>query len=170
MGASSENDKPPMHAEPQQQHEWLHRMVGEWTVEAESKMPDGSEMTSTGSESVRSLGGLWIVAEGDGKIPDGTGYQSILTLGYDPERGRFVGTWVGSMMTHLWVYDGELDAAGKELRLDTTGPDFSGRGGTARYQERIELVDDDHRIFRSGSIGDDGEWHMFMEAHYRRRG
>ena len=34
----------------------------------------------------------------------------IMTLGYDPQKKRFVGTLIGSMMTHLWVYDGALDA------------------------------------------------------------
>jgi hypothetical protein len=169
MGTSTESAETPMHAKPQAEHEWLHKLVGDWTVEAEMQMPDGTTAKSTGTESVRSLGGLWIVGEGDGEMPDGTRGKSIITLGYDPERERYVGSWIGSMMSNMWVYDGELDAEGKVLSLDTEGPDFSGEGGTARYQERIELVSDDHRIFRSGSIGDDGEWHMFMEAHYRRK-
>jgi hypothetical protein len=166
MGTNDEKTDP-MHAEPQAEHEWLHRMLGDWTIEAEMQMPDGTKATSTGTETVRSLGGLWIVAEGEGEMPGGGESKSILTLGYDPERGRYLGTWVGSMMAHMWVYDGQLD--GDVLSLDTEGPDFSGQGGTARYQERIELIDDDHRVFRSGVIGDDGEWHVFMEADYRRK-
>jgi hypothetical protein len=32
---------------------------------------------------------------------------------------RFVGTFVGSTMTHLWVNEGVLEAAGRALTLDT---------------------------------------------------
>jgi hypothetical protein len=91
-----------------------------------------------------------------------------MTLGYDPDKKRFVGTWVGSMMSFLWVYDGSLDPAGRTLTLNAEGPDFSTPGKTAKYQDIIEFVSDDHRVLRSQTLGDDGTWHPFMEAHYRR--
>ncbi|TXT39001.1 MAG: ribulose kinase [Planctomycetota bacterium] len=63
-----------MHAEPQKEHQWLQRLVGEWTFEAECSMgPDQPPMKSTGSEVVRSLGGLWTIGEGQGEMPDGGG-------------------------------------------------------------------------------------------------
>jgi hypothetical protein len=50
--------------EPQKEHLWLQKLVGEWTFEAEASMGDGkpNEKTS-GTERVRSLDGLWTVAE-----------------------------------------------------------------------------------------------------------
>ena len=95
--------------------------------------------------------------------------MQILTLGYDPSRKRFVGTWVGSMMTHLWVYDGALDAAGTVLTLDAEGPGFADKGKTAKYQDVVEFRSDDHRVLTSRVLGDDGTWHGFMTAHYRRK-
>src|SRR5688572_16447612 len=118
-----------MHAEPQKEHQWLQKLVGEWTSESEMEMEPGkSPERCKGTESVRSLGGLWIVGEGSGEMPGGGLATMILTLGYDPQKGRYVGTWVGSMMTHLWIYEGSLDAAGKVLTLDTEGPSFVGDG------------------------------------------
>ena len=61
-------------------------------------------------------------------MPGGGPATTLMTLGYDPEKKRFVGTWIGSMMTHLWIYDGALDAAGKVLTLDAEGPSFAGDG------------------------------------------
>jgi hypothetical protein len=92
---------------------------------------------------------------------------SIMTLGYDPARKRFVGTFVGSMMTHLWLYDGALDAAGKVLTLDSEGPNFT-QDGLAKYQDIIELVSDDVRTLKSQIQGDDGNWLHFMSVTYRR--
>jgi hypothetical protein len=53
------------------------------------------------------------------------------------------------------------------LTLDTEGPDFS-RREMAKYKDVIEFVDDDHRVLTSRALGDDGNWHQFLTAHYRR--
>lgn len=156
--------------EPQKEHEWLHKLVGDWTCEMECSMgPDQPPMKSTGTESVRSLGGLWTIGEGTGDAPDGTPVKSIMTLGYDPQKQKFVGTFVASMMTHLWSYEGTLDGSGKILTLDTEGPSFTGDGGMSRYQDIIEFVSDDHRTLKSRMPGEDGKWIQFMTAHYKRK-
>jgi Protein of unknown function (DUF1579) len=153
-----------MHAEPQKEHQWLQKLVGEWTTEADCSMgPDKPPETFRGTDSVRSIGGLWMVCEGGGGIA-----TTIMTLGYDPQRKRYVGTFIGSMMTHMWVYDGELDHSGKVLTLDTEGPDFAVEGKTTKYKDIIEFKNDDHRVLTSNMLGDDGKWHQFMTAHYRR--
>jgi hypothetical protein len=92
-----------------------------------------------------------------------------MTLGYDPLKKRFVGTFIGSMMTHLWIYDGVLDAAGKVLTLDTEGPSFTDPTKMIKYQDIIEIKNADYRILSSQTLGEDGQWHPFMTAHYRRK-
>lgn len=154
---------------PQKEHQWLHRLVGSWTFEAECQMgPDQPPIKNKGTEVVRSLGGLWTIGEGDGEMPGGGTCRSIMTLGYDPQRRRFVGTFIASVMTHLWPYSGSLDAAEKVLTLDSEGPSMSGDGSLAKYQDLIEWVDDDHRTLSSQVLGPDGQWIPFMKAHYRR--
>jgi hypothetical protein len=159
-----------MKAEPQKEHAWLQKLVGEWTCEGECAMEPGHAETFKATESVRSLGGLWVVAEGHGEMPGGGPATSMMTLGYDPQRNRYVGTFIASVMTHLWVYDGALDAAEKVLTLDTEGPAMAGDGKMARYRDVIEFEGDDHRVLSSQVLGDDGQWHRFMTAHYRRKG
>ena len=158
-----------MHAQPQKEHEWLHQLIGAWTSEVESKMgPDKPTETFTAKETVRSVGGLWIVCEGQGELPGGGTATNVMTLGYDPARKRFVGTFIGSMMTHQWVYDGQLDVTGKVLTLDTEGPDFAAEGKLARYKDVIEIKSGDHRVLSAHMLGSDGKWHHFMTANYRR--
>ena len=157
-----------MQAEPSREHRWLDALVGEWSYEMECIMgPDQPPMTSSGTEVVRSLGGLWTVAEIHGTTPDGQPSISMMTLGFDPPSGRFTGTFVASMMTHLWSYQGALDADARILTLDAEGPSFTGTG-LSRYQDIIELVDDDHRIMRSQLLADDGTWIPFMTMRYTR--
>lgn len=160
-------------SEPQKEHQWLQRLVGQWTFESECSMgPDQPPMKSSGRETVRSLGGLWTIGESSNEMPgemSGGGLcDSVMTLGFDPQTKRFVGTFIASMMTHLWPYNGTLDAAGRALTLDSEGPSFAGDGTMAKYQDIIEFHSDDHRTLSSQFLGSDGEWVPFMKAHYRR--
>jgi hypothetical protein len=164
-----------MNTEPEKQHQWLQKFVGEWTYEGEVLMgPDQPPEKSTGTESVRSLGNLWIVAEGQGEMPGcTTAATTLMTLGYDPQKQRYVGTWVGSVMTYLWLYDGELDAAETVLTLNAEGPAMSENsradGKMAQYKDVVEFKSDDHRLLTSHVLGDDGQWIQFMSVHYRRQ-
>jgi hypothetical protein len=158
-----------MKAEPQKEHQWLEQLVGEWEYEGEAVMgPDQPPMKHTGSESVRSLT-VWVQCEGKMPMPDGGTGTTIMTLGYDPAKKRFVGTFIGSMMTHLWVYDGELNAAGNVLSLHADGPSFTDPAKTAKYIDTIEVKSPDHRVLSSAFLGDDGKWHQFMTVNYRRK-
>jgi len=152
--------------EVRKEHRWLQRLVGEWAFESEASMAPGEPPEKyTGTESVRSLDGIWTLCEG--RDEKGAA-SSMMTLGYDPARGRFVGTFVVGMMPYLWLYEGELDADGKRLVLDAEGPSFTAEGQMGKYKDSIEIVDDDHRVMTSRFLGDDGEWHEFMRASYRR--
>lgn len=157
-----------MQAEPQKEHQWLQKLVGAWTYEGECSMgSDQPTMKTSGSEEVRSIGGLWIAAEGSGEMPGGGAATTIMSIGYDPQKQRFVGTFIGSMMTHLWIYDGALD--GNVLTLAAEGPSFAGNGGMAKYRDVIELKSDDHRVLTSHVLGEEGAWRQFMSMQFRRK-
>lgn len=158
-----------MQPEQQPEHLWLNQFLGQWVSETECKMgPDQQITKNTGTEVVRSIGELWIVAEGESEMPDGSTAKTIMTLGYDPQKHSYVGTFIASMMTHLWIYNGSLDAEGQVLTLQTEGPNFSD-DGMAQYQDIIEFVSADHRVMTSQILGEDGKWLRFMTSHYHRQ-
>lgn len=159
-----------MQAQPQQQHLWLKKLLGEWTVEGEAAMPGEAAMKFSGTESVRALGDLWIIAESRGRTPDGSTAEMMMTLGYDSLKKAFVGTWVSSTMNYMWIYEGALDTNGNSLILESTGPSMSSPGAMSRSQDIIEIVSDTHRIMRSRMLGDDGQWHPTMEIHFHKKG
>ena len=167
---SNETQEPmEMGTKPQAEHAWLQNLVGEWRTEAEMWMgPDEPKATSTGSETVRSLGGLWAVGEGTATMPDGTAMNMVTSLGYDVSFKEYRACWFASMSSHLWKYVGALSEDGKTMTLDCEGPDMVVDGKTALYRDVIELIDANHRTLTSFGQDENGEWQEFMKVHYYR--
>jgi uncharacterized protein YndB with AHSA1/START domain len=161
----------PMAAPLAPEHGWLHRLLGEWSYAIECMPPPGQDgpMRASGVERVRSLGGYWVIGEAEGTAPGGGDgvFRSVITMGFDPDTRRFKGSWAGSMMPHMFLYDGALDAEGRVLTLDAEGPSFTGEG-TARYRDIVELRGEDHRLLISEVQGQDGGWTRIMTGEFRR--
>ncbi|HEX9983591.1 MAG TPA: DUF1579 domain-containing protein [Thermoanaerobaculia bacterium] len=165
---TTESEQHPMPVA-EKEHLWLKQLVGEWTFEGAASMgPDKPEATFTGRENVRMLGDVWLLAEGEGEVPGGGVSRSLMTLGYDPQKQRFVGTYLGSMMTNLWVYEGSLDATEKVLTLETEGPGMSEDRKYVRYRDTIEIESDDRRSLSSQFEAADGTWTPLMKMTYSR--
>lgn len=122
-----------------------------------------------GTECVRSLGGIWVLSESQCEMP-GCGIATmVMTLGYDPQKQKYVGTWIGSVMAHLWLYEGTLDAEGKVLTLNSEGPNCADEGKLATYKDVIEFPNDYQRIHSSYLLDENGEWSLVMTTNYRRK-
>lgn len=163
----------PMMAKPQREHEWLRRLVGEWTWEGQCNMGSDQQVwKGTGTERFRALGELWVMGEGESEVPGGGTSINVMTIGYDPDVGQFIGSFVASVMTHIWVYErGEIDADERTLTLYAKGPSMSpdGEGAMVEYRDVIELKSDDHRVLTSAMRNPDGTWTEIMQATYHRK-
>jgi hypothetical protein len=168
-GQPTEPAEMPEFPQPGEQHQWLQQLTGEWTTQVEAKMDeDSAPITSEGVESVRSIGGFWVVAENTGDFM-GAPFTGVLTLGYDTEKGHYVGTWIDSMSDRLWTYHGSLDASGRKLTLETEGPCPLEPGRTVSFKETIEIKSRDHKVFTSAFQDDDGSWATMLTIDYRRK-
>lgn len=150
------------------EHAWLKQLVGEWTMEAPITMENGETAVHKGTETVTMLGDLWAVCEGTSDMPGGGTGRMRMTIGFDPARGGYCGTWVGSMMDTLWLYQGTLNDAGTELVLAAEGPDFQNPGKTMTYNDVITIIDANTRTLTSRYRGQDGSWTVMMVATYTR--
>jgi hypothetical protein len=158
-----------MHVDPQAEHRWLQRILGSWSFDSTCSMGPGQPPGQfNGKETVRALGDIWVIGEGEGEMPGGSIGRTIITLGYDPLKARFTGSFIGSMMTHFWLYEGQLQ--GDTLTLDAEGPSFTDPATMAQYQDIVTLRSDDERILTSRVKNPDGNWTEFMTATYRRTG
>ena len=150
-----------------EQHQWLRQLVGEWSVSGALMEPDGASVVWDSRESIRAIGDFWIVAEGtaDG---DGQPYVSLMTLGYDPNKEAFVGSWIDTMLTTMWSFVGQLDESGRVLTFESEGPSFADPSATTRYREQIEIVSSEVKRTTSSALGEDGSWTTFMTREARR--
>lgn len=166
---TGEQEAMEMGTKPVQEHQWLQQLVGEWRVESEMIMGPGQpKQKSEGTESVKSLGGLWAFGEGKGTMPDGTPMTHYFALGYDVSFKEYRGCWFASMSSHLWKHVGELSADGKVMTLNCTGPNMFKDGETANYRDVIEILNADHWTMTSYGQQENGEWQEFAKAHYTR--
>jgi hypothetical protein len=151
---------------PGEHHRWLDQFVGTWTIDA-GTIGEG-EPTIKGTETVRSLGGRWVIGDQKSELPGMGPMDAVLTLGYNSETGRYQGTWVDSITDHLWVLEGTLDPARKVLTLEAEGPNMMDPAeGDTRYRDVIEFKSADHRTLASFALID-GTWVQFASANYRR--
>ncbi len=153
----------------EQEHQWLQQFVGDWSTH--SKMETGPgvpAMECKGSISSRMIGALWVVNEMKAEVA-GTQMVGIQTVGYDPDKKKYVGTWVDSMLNHMWHYAGTVDATGKILTLEAEGPNFSAGGKLTKFQDIYEFKSADEIAVFSKMLGEDGKWITFMTGTAKRQ-
>ena len=152
------------------EHQWLHQFVGDWEISADAITdPNQPSSNASGRETARLLGENWVVGEGSFEMPSGPPMTFILTLGYDPSKKKYVGSWICSHMPVQWVYEGTVNESGKTLTLEAEGPNPSLDGKISKFREAIEFKDKDHRVHTSFILGDDGNWTSFETVNYRRK-
>lgn len=158
----------PTPTEASEEHKWLAQLVGAWTVTADGAFEPAAEAVPTESvDETRAIGDLWVQSELRGKMM-GTDMQALMTLGYDAKKKAFVGTWIDTFQTHMWHYEGQLDAKKRALTLSATGPSFEDPNETSNYHDIITIVDADTRTLTSEVQSADGTWTQFMKIKYTR--
>ncbi len=158
----------PVMPTPTAEQKWLEKFTGEWTTDSKGKMgPDQPEMECRGTLKSRSLGGFWVVNELVGDMV-GEPMTGIQTIGYDEAKKMYVGTWVDSMSSFMWKYEGTVDKSGKTLTLEADGPNFIEQGTMTKFQDIYEFKSADEIIMSSRMLGSDGKWVTFMAGIAKR--
>jgi hypothetical protein len=131
--------------------------------------PDQPKQRSEGRESIKSLGGLWALAEGEAAMPGGGPMTYYAGVGYDVSFKEYRGFWVASVSSHLWTKAGQLSADGRVLTLTGEGPDMQRDGEKANYRDVFEIIDEDHFTLTHYGPDDRGEWQEYMKTRYTRK-
>lgn len=108
--------------QPTPEHARLESGLGRWNVKCTYFMdPSQPPMVCDAVETVEPVGPFWTVSLFESEFM-GMPFRGRSTLGYDPQKKKWVGTWVDSMSPSMFVMEGGYDAAGKVLTMHCRGP------------------------------------------------
>ncbi len=149
------------------EHEILKHDVGTWDATVESFMPgDAQPMVSKGVETNDLVGGLWLVTDFKSDMM-GQPFLGHGVSGWDPNKKRYVGTWVDTMSTGLGLSESTYDAATKTMTGTFEGPDPTGQ--VMKMKAVVVNKDPDTRVFTMSGPGPDGKDMTYMRITYVRR-
>lgn len=173
LGTATGDDPPaqggPPGAKPTPQHKVLAREAGVWdaTIRDYSQGPEASE--SKGVETNTLIGGLWLISDFQGSA-GGVTFRGHGLYGYDPKKGKYVGSWVDTLSSEMNVLEGTYDEASRTMTMtgEATDP-ASGR----KFKEKLvtKFDSDDARTFTFFIVGGgpNGSDQKLMEIAYKKR-
>lgn len=153
------------------EHLRLAHAVGTWdaTMKSWVRGPDADPIVSKGTEVAKLMpGGLWLLTEYDGKVGE-IPFHGVGQTGYDPRKGKYVGSWVDSMSPALLVTEGEFEPKTRTLTMTASGIEPS----TGKpYEARMTSIykDKDTRVHTMSVKNDrtQGEFVKFVEITYSK--
>ena len=154
---------------PGEPHQWLTKMVGEWTYETSMWMNPEAPPEKVQGESTKTMvmDGRYLQEEMRGEMM-GQPFHGRGLTGYDNVRQEMVGTWIDNMNTGIAVVQGELDVKKKTIVMRGQMAD-PGSGQELDLELVTRAEDDDHHTFEYYVILPDGNKMKQMEIRYVRK-
>jgi hypothetical protein len=105
-------------------HKLLAGLAGTWTTRTRSWMePDKAPMETTGTcEQKLLLDGRYLQQIYTGDMM-GEPFTGINILGYDNHTGKYVSTWIDSMSTGIYFFEGTASADGRTITQESSYDD-----------------------------------------------
>jgi hypothetical protein len=163
-------DGPPI-PKPTAEHQRLAKEAGTWDATIKSWMqgPGAEPMISKGVQVARLMpGGLWLLSSFEGKFGD-QDFHGAGQMGYDPKKGKYIGTWVDSMATEILLMEGGYDDKTHTLTMHAKGTEPSGKAYEAKMSTRYEGEDSMVFTMEMKSEETRGEYLKVMEITYKRK-
>ncbi len=157
-----------MMPKPGPEHALLASLSGHWDAKTTVRFPGAPEMVTKGTETVSMLGGFWQISDFEGEMM-GQKFSGRGTLGYDPNKKKYVGTWCDTMSPALTYFEGTMDAAKKTLTTHSSMADFMDPTKTVKMRMVTEIKSENARVFRMFEDRGDGHEVEGMTIEYTRR-
>ena len=138
-------------------HKVLGGMAGKWVTKTKSWMEPGKPPTeSTGTcEAKMLLGGRYLQQEYVGDMMGST-FTGINVIGYDNYTKRYVSTWIDSMSTGIYFFEGTASPDGKVITQESRYDDPV--QGPAIWRSVSKIVDAntlEYEMYITGKVGKD---------------
>jgi hypothetical protein len=149
-------------------HKLLASMAGGWNTRIRSWMePNKPPMESLGTcEQKMVLGGRFLQQEFTSEVM-GSSYIGIGVIGYDNHTKKYVSTWMDSMSTHIYFFEGSGSADGKTITQECRYDDPI--KGPMKWRSVTRIVDDNTHVFEMYGSDKSGKEEKMMEITYTRK-
>jgi hypothetical protein len=155
-------------ATPGAAHKMLAKMAGSWTTRTRSWMEPGKPpMESAGtSDQTMLFDGRYLHQEFKGDMM-GTPFTGVGLTGFDNQKQRYVSTWIDSMSTGIFYFEGSGDIETRSITQVCRYEDPV--RGPMKLRSVTRIVNDDTHLFEMyGTDKSDIEQKM-MEITYTRK-
>jgi hypothetical protein len=155
-------------ATPGAPHKLLAGMAGIWHTRTKSWMEPGQPpMESTGTcEQKTLLGGRYLQQEFAGNMM-GAPFNGIGVTGFDNHKKRYVSTWMDSMSTGIFYFEGPAGADGRSFTQQCLYDDPV--KGPVKWRSVTKIVDDDTHLFEMYITDKSDKEQKMMEITYTRK-
>lgn len=149
-------------------HKLLAEMAGSWSVKSRWWMdPGGPPMESTGaSEQKMILDGRFLQQDFSGEMMGGP-FTGFGFTGYDNHTKTFVSTWMDSMGTGIYYFEGSAGSDGRTI-TQTCSYDDPVRG-PLKWRQVTRIVDRNHLEFEMYTTDSSGIEGKMGEMSYTRK-
>jgi hypothetical protein len=149
-------------------HKLLAKMAGSWSTLTRSWMEPGKPpVESLGvCEQRMVLDGRFLQAECSGDM-FGTAFTGIGVTGFDNHTQKYVTTWMDSMGTAIYLFEGPAEADGKSFTQKSNYDDPV--KGPMEWRSVCRLVDENHMTFEMYGTVLGGQEEKMMEMTYTRK-
>lgn len=153
---------------PGEAHKLLAKMEGSWNTRTRSwTEPDQPPEESTGfCEQKMILGGRFLQQECTGQMM-GNKFTGIGVTGFDNHTRKYVSTWIDSMGTALYVFEGPVNPDGRSFTQRCRYDDPV--KGPMEWRSECRLVDDNTMAFEMYGTVLGGKEEKMMEMTYTRK-
>ena len=149
------------------EHAILKKDEGVWDATVEMLGMGPTPMTSKGVETNTLMAnGLWLISDFKSDIM-GQPFHGHGTFGWDPNKKKYVGTWVDSMTAGVSLSEATWDAGTSTLTGWMEGPGPT--GGVQKTRAVTQYKSPDSRVFTLSGPGPDGKEAPMMRITYTRR-
>lgn len=152
-------------ATPAAEHKQLATRAGTWNAVIEMNADPQAAKSKGTSQQTMACGGLWLIDDFHADL-GGMPFHGHGTTGYDPAKGKYVGSWVDSMSTALMTLEGSYDKAGKVLTMTGMAPGPDGKPVLHRFVTTHRDAATD--VFEMFVVGPDGKDLKVMTITYTR--
>jgi hypothetical protein len=155
-------------AEPGERHQMLAKLSGSWTTRTKGWMEAGqAPIESTGTfEQKMILGQRYLQQEYTSEMM-GSPFNGINVLGYDNYTKKYVSTWIDSMSTGIYFFEGTASADGKIITQECNYVDPV--KGPSLWRSVTRIVDDNTMEYEMYLTPKGGNEEKMMEMTVTRK-